>query len=77
MSEIHETAGVHEDTVQALARGELDPPRVPRPRRSLPRNSRVTEVHVPDQLMAVVRRLAAQRPGSRVVIASPTEVWIR
>ena len=75
---LQQEASLHEHTVQAVGRGDLDPlPRVPRSRRSLPRSSRVTEEHVPEQLMAVARQLAAQRPGTRIVIENATEVWIR
>ena len=78
MSEVHETAGVHEGTVQALARGDLDPlPRRPRGRRVGSRSSRVIEDRVNGELMAVVHRIADEHPDYRIVIESPTEVWLR
>jgi len=74
---LQQTAGVHEATVQAVARGDLDPLPRPRRRRLGSRNSKVIEEQVHPELMAAVRRLAAQRPGSRIVIESSTVVWVR
>lgn len=77
MGDLQQGASVHEETVQALARGELEPLPRSRLRRSTSRSSKVTEDRVCDELMAVVRRLAAESPAYRVVVESPTEVWLR
>lgn len=76
MNEVRDTARLAEQTVQAIARDEVEPIIVRRKRRVGGRSSRVQVLKVDPRVMAVARRLA-KGDMTRLEIRSATEVIVR
>lgn len=74
---LQHAAALHEDTVQALARGEVDPvpPHRPRAAESRPRSSRVHVTQVHPLLLATVHH-ALEGSYTHVTYTSATEAWV-
>lgn len=75
MNEVRDTARLAEQTVQAIARDEVEPIIVRRKRRVGGRSSRVEVLKVDPRVMAAARRLA-KGDMTRIEIRSATEVIV-
>lgn len=77
--QVQKTASLHENAVQAIARGEVAP--TPTKKRRAPQNrSQAVHTHIKWPEKQWTEALAAVRPGERLVIISQTEartVYIR
>lgn len=75
MTAVQQVHRLHESTVQQAAAGMS----VPRPRRApraYSRSSRVRADQVDKRIMAAAHRLAAARPGTRVIVLDIDNVLI-
>lgn len=77
MTEVVQTLSLHPETVSdADEHAAAYNPGRERATETRPRTSRVRSLRVHPDVMAAAKKLLAERPGSRLVIVSETEVRI-